>query len=138
MAATKAQMNWKSVVAGSTTITRVTTGSFKFGGKLVKFSGDADVWVTVIGVGPGEPSAQFSTADIATLMSIQPGASGSLVAKLNDAELASGGGITFTLANAVFENADGSNTHGQIGVGTGTWQAYSVDGTTNPLTLGTY
>ena len=39
----------------------------------------------------------------------------------------------FTLINAVFENADTQAQHAQFGSVTGTWQAFSSDGSTNPL-----
>ena len=41
----------------------------------------------------------------------------------------------FTLANAVFENADTQAQHAQFGSVTGTWQCYSSDGSTNPLSF---
>ncbi len=135
MAITRANMNWSSVVHGSTTITRVTTASFKTGGKLVKFSADADVIVSVIAVGPAEPSATITTADIGTAMGFSAGQTGSLVASLEDAMGVASGGVTFTLANCVFENADASDTHAQIGTCPMNFSAYATDGATNPLSI---
>jgi hypothetical protein len=135
MSATRAQLNWASVSFGSTAITRVTNGSFTQGGKLLKFSGDADVFTTIIANVSNEPSASFTTADVGTIMGIAPGSTNTLSATLNDAKGATGGAVVFTMINAVFENADTKAAHAQLGSVTGTWQAYSSDGTTNPLSF---
>jgi len=139
MAATKAQINWASVEFASTPITRVTNGSFKQGGKLLRFAGDTDVYTTIIANVSNEPSASFTTADVGTVMGISPGTVGTLtatlVATLNDAKSQGGGAVVFSMLNAVFENADTQAQHAQFGSVTGTWQAYSSDGTTNPLSF---
>ncbi len=135
MAATKAQLNWASVSFGSTSITRVTNGSFMQGGKLLKFAGDTDIFTTIICNVSNEPSASFTTADVGTIMGIAPGTTNTLSATLNDAKGASGGAVLFSLINAVFENADTKAAHAQLGSVTGTWQAYSSDGQTSPLSF---
>jgi hypothetical protein len=61
MSATKAQINWASVTFGSTAITRVTTGGFGQGGKLLKFKGDTDLYSTIIANVNNEPNATFTT-----------------------------------------------------------------------------
>lgn len=135
MAATRAQLNWASVSFGSTSITRVTNGSFSQGGKLLRFSGDTDVFTTIIANVNNEPSASFTTADVGTIMGIAPGTTNTLSATLNDAKGATGGAVVFTLINAVFENADAAAAHAQLGSVVGTWQAYSSDGVTSPLSF---
>ncbi len=135
MAATRAQLNWASVSFGSTPITRVTNGSFSQGGKLLKFSGDTDVFTTIIANVGNEPSTSFTTADVGTIMGIAPGSTNTLSATLNDAKGATGGAVVFTLINAVFENADTTAAHAQLGSVIGTWQAYSSDGVTSPLSF---
>jgi hypothetical protein len=135
MAATKVNVNWTGVSFNSTPITRVTNGSFGQGGQLLKFKGDTNIYSTVIAVVDIEPHASFTTADIATMMGFVPGTSASLAATLNDALAQSAGNISFSTANAVFENADSSAAHAQWGTTTGTWQIFSSDGTTNPLTV---
>ena len=119
----------------STAITRVTNASVGQGGNLIKFKGDTDVFPTIIAMVDQEPHASITTADVGTMMGFIPGAAGSLVMTLNDAKTASGGAVNFTLANAVFENADTQAQHAQFGSVTGTWQAYSADGSTNPLSF---
>jgi hypothetical protein len=135
MSATKAQINWASVTFGSTAITRITTGGFGLGGKLLKFKGDTDIYSSIIANVDNEPHATFTTADVGTMMGINPGTSGTLTATLNDAKAVTGGAVIFTMSNAVFENADTTGQHAQFGTVTGTWQAYSSDGTTNPLAI---
>jgi hypothetical protein len=135
MAATKAQINWTNVQHGSTAIIRVTTASFGQGGSLIKFKGDTDLYPTIIANVDNEPHASITTADVAVLMGINPGTSATLQATLNDAKAASGGAVVFAMANAVFENADTQAQHAQFASVTGTWQAFSSDGVTNPLSF---
>jgi hypothetical protein len=135
MSATKAQINWSTVSFASTAITRVTNASVGQGGNLIKFKGDTDVFPTIIAMVDQEPHASITTADVGTMMGFIPGAAGTLLATLKDSKGASGGDVLFTLANAVFENADTQAQHAQFGSVTGTWQAYSSDGSTNPLSF---
>jgi hypothetical protein len=135
MAATKAQINWTAVQNGSVAITRITTGGFGQGGKLLRFKGDTDMYSTIIANVNNEPNASFTTADVGTMMGFVPGTTTTLTATLNDAKAASGGSVVFTMINAVFENADTTAQHAQFGTVTGTWQAYSSDGVTNPLSF---
>ncbi len=135
MSATRAQINWASVTFGSTAITRITTGGFGQGGTLLRFKGDTDMYSTVIANVNNEPNASFTTADVGTMMGITPGTTNTLTATLNDAKGATGGAVVFTMINAVFENADTTAQHAQYGSVTGTWQAFSSDGLTNPLSF---
>jgi hypothetical protein len=135
MSATRAQINWASVTFGSSSITRITTGGFGQGGKLLRFKGDTDMYSTVIANVNNEPSATFTTADVGTIMGITPGTTNTLAATLNDAEGATDGSVVFTMINAVCENADTTAHHAQFGSVTGTWQAFSSDGVTNPLSF---
>jgi hypothetical protein len=72
---------------------------------------------------------------VGTIMGIVPGTTNTLTATLSDAKGQVGGAVVFTMSNAVFENADTQAQHAQFGTVIGTWQAYSSDGTTNPLAL---
>jgi len=135
MSATKAQINWTAVSHGATAITRVTTASFGQGGNLIKFKGDTDLYPTIIAAVDNEPHASITTADVAILMNILPGTTATLGAILNDAKVAVGGAVVFSMINAVFENADAQGQHAQFASVTGTWQAYSSDGVTNPLSF---
>jgi hypothetical protein len=132
---TKAQINWTGVEWGTTSITRITTGGFSQGGKLLKFKADTDLYSTIIANVDNEPSATFTTADVGTVMGFVPGVVNTLTATLNDAKGASGGSVVFSMINAAFENADTTAQHAQFGAVTGTWQAFSSDGTTNPLSF---
>jgi len=133
--ATKAQINWTSVQFGTTAITRVTNASVGQGGNLIKFKGDTDLYPTIIANVDNEPHFSITTADIGTMMGFNPGQTATLSATLSDAKGAVGGAVVFSMANAVFENADTQAAHAQFGSVTGTWQAYSSDGSTNPLSF---
>jgi hypothetical protein len=140
MAISKAQINWTGVSftptgGGATSITRVTAGMFGQGGRLVKFKGDTDLYPTIIAAPTVEPHASFTTADVGTMMGFAPGTGGSLAATLSDAKAAAGGAVVFALSNAVFENAAATGHHAEFATVTGTWQAYSSDGVTNPLSF---
>jgi hypothetical protein len=135
MAASKANINWSGVAFNSTNITRVTNASIGQGGSLIKFKGDTDVYPTIIASVDQEPHASVTTADVGTMMGFSPGTTATLTATLNDAKQASGGAVNFTLINAVFENADTQAQHAQFGSVTGTWQCFSSDGSTNPLSF---
>jgi hypothetical protein len=140
MAATKVQINWTGVsftpTSGSTTsITRVTNASVGLGGALIKFKADTDIYPTVIANVNNDPHFSITTADVGTMMGFVPGTGGTLLATLNDAKLATDGAVDFTMINAVFENADTQAAHAQFGSVTGTWQAYSSDGQTGPLSF---
>jgi hypothetical protein len=135
MSATKAQINWSTVSFASTAITRVTNASVGQGGNLIKFKGDTDVFPTIIAMVDQEPHASITTADVGPMMQLTPGAAGTLLMTLNDAKGASSGGVLFTISNAVFENADTQAQHAQFGSVTGTWQAYSSDGSTPPVVV---
>jgi hypothetical protein len=135
MSATKAQINWTAVQFASANITRVTNASVGQGGTLIKFKGDTDLYPTVIANVDNEPHFSITSADVGNLMNFSPGATGTLTATLNDAKAAVGGAVVFTMINAVFENADTQAQHAQFGSVTGTWQAFSTDGSTNPLSF---
>jgi hypothetical protein len=135
MSATKAQINWTAVSHGATNITRVTNAMFGQGGNLIKFKGDTDLYPSVIANVDNEPHASVTTADVGTMMGINPGTTATLNATLNDAKAQTGGAVVFALANAVFENADTTAQHAQFASVTGTWQAFASDGLTNPLSF---
>jgi hypothetical protein len=140
MAATRANINWTGVSftptsASAVAITRVTTGMFGQGGQLIKFKGDTDQFPTIIAAPTQEPHASFTTADVGTMMGFAPGTGGVLAATLNDAKAQAGGAVVFALSNAVFESASATGQHAEFATVTGTWQAFSSDGVTNPLSF---
>lgn len=138
MAATKRQMNWAPVgftpTAGAlSTATGVTQVAINIGGSLVKFSGDGDRFPTTIVNDFNDPSMAITSADLNWLLSIPPGTRGIATATHKDAKLATGGAMTYTLANAICESPQAGGQHRQIGSGSITFFAESADGTTNPL-----
>lgn len=135
MAATKLQANWTAVAHGTTSRTRVSSVSINQGGSLSKFSADGDLYPTVIAALMSNPSASVTSADVASLMAISPGTTATLTATHSDAKGAASGAIAYTLANAVSETAQTSGQHAQFGTATISFQAFSSDGTTNPLSF---
>ncbi len=136
MAATTVNMNWLGGLNfNSVNLKRITGGSVGYGGKLISFSGDGDIFPTVVVNNMNDPHASFTTGDIGTLFGFVPGTTSTLLATLGDAKLATGGAINFSMINAVFETSEVSDSHAQYGVGNASWLAYSNDGLTNPLTF---
>lgn len=135
MAATKLQRNWSAVSHNSVNITKVTNVSIDPGGKLIKFYGDGDLFPTTIVAQDSEPTASVDSGDIATIIGIAPGTTGTFTATHNDAKLAISGAIVYTLANAVARNASATGQRGQFGSATLTMDAFSSDGITNPLSF---
>lgn len=135
MSATALQLNWSNVEFASTQLQRVTSIMFDQGGELIEFAGDNDRYPVVIANPMNKPRCSITSADVATLMGIAPGTSGSIVATQVDALEATGGSIVWTLANAVHENTQDTGAFGQFATATATFRAYSSDGTTNPLSF---
>jgi len=133
MAATKLQLNWTSVSWNSTTITNVTHVAFSKGGEVQSFAGDTSVYPTVIANTMNRPRCTITSGDIAALMGFSAGTAATLNATHNDALKATGGAIVYVLSNAVLVNVDANGPFSQFGNATATFQAYSTDGTTNPL-----
>jgi hypothetical protein len=122
---TKRYMNWTGVSftpqGGTlTAITGVSTVAIDNGGSLIKFSGDGDRFNT--------------TVDLAIVNTWPVGTVGTVVATHNDAKNGVGtGAITYTLTNAVLSKRPLSGAHRQFGQGTITFECFSSDGVTNPL-----
>jgi hypothetical protein len=138
--ATGLQLNWTAVgftpSGGSlTTITRVTSVGIGTGGQLLPFSGDNDRFPTVIANVMNMPGASVTTGNIAQIMALSPGTRGTFTATHKDARGATNGDIVYTLINAVVASPDANGPHGSYGSGTVSWQAFSSDGSTNPLSF---
>lgn len=135
MTATKRNINWSSCSFASTAITGVTNATVGQGGSLLKFKADVDVFPTLVVMVDQEPHASITTADVGTAFGFTPGQTGTLTLTHNDAKGAAAGAVVFTMINAVFENADDSGAHAQVGSVTATWQSFSSDGVTPPLSF---
>src|SRR5262249_45178829 len=129
------QLNWNSVAFAGTSLSRVTSVMFDQGGELIEFSGDNDRYPTVIVNNVSRPRCTVTSGDVAALMNIAPGSSGTFTATQLDAKGASGGAIAYTLANAVHESSSDTGSWGQFASGTATFRAFSSDGATNPLSF---
>jgi hypothetical protein len=135
MAATKLQLNWSSVTFASVAITRVTSMAFDPGGSIIKFKGDTDVYPTTVANADNEPSATLTTGDVAALYGIAANTDATLIGTLKDARGAAGGDIIFTMTHAVYIGPTMNAPHAPFASATGTWQAWSTDGQTPPITI---
>jgi len=135
MAGTALQLNWTNVQFATTALTRVTSVSFSQGGELIEFAGDNNRYPVVIANNINRPRCSITSGDVATLMGITPGTSGTISATQADALGASGGGIVWAMASAVHQNTDESGQWGHFATATATFRAYATDGATNPLSF---
>jgi hypothetical protein len=138
MAATKLQMNWSAVgftpSGGSlTTISKVQEVQFDPAGTLKPYAGDGDRYPTTIVNDMNNPKATVRGGDVATMQGLAPGTVGAFTSTFNDAKLATGGAIVYTLSNAVVENCTAGGAHAEYGEGTLSFLAFSSDGVTSPL-----
>lgn len=135
MSASALQMNWTSVQFASTSLTRVTSVGFSQGGELIEFAGDNNRYPVVIANNINRPRCTITSGDVATLMAIAPGTSGTIMATQNDALAATGGSVNWTMSNAVHQNTDDTGQWGHFATATATFRAYAADGMTNPLSF---
>ncbi len=135
MSATNLQLNWKSVSFGGSAITKVTSCMFDKGGSLLNFSGDNDRYPTVIANAINNPKCSITSGDVGTLMALVPGTGGTVLGTHIDGKGNVGGDVNFTMVNGVHENSQDSGSWGQWGVVTASFNAFSSDGSTPPLSL---
>ena len=135
MSASALQLNWTGVQFASTNLTRVTSVTFSQGGELIEFAGDNNRYPVIIANNFNRPRCTITSGDVATLMAIAPGTSGTITATQNDALSASGGAINWTMTNAVHQNTDDTGRWGHFATATATFRAYSTDGVTPPLSI---
>jgi hypothetical protein len=135
MSATALQLNWTTVSFASAPITRVTAVTFSQGGELIEFAGDNNRYPVVIANNINRPRCSITSGDVATLMGIAPGTSGTITATQLDAMGAVGGSIVWNMSSAVHANTDDSGNWGNFATATATFRAYAADGATNPLSF---
>lgn len=135
MAATKLQMNWASVQHGTTAITRVDSVSINTNTTLTPYMGDVDVWPSAVVATSNAASVTIQSSDPATLMGIGPGSVGTLTATNKDAKKQTGGDIVYTIVNAVAGEVQTTGSHAQYSNATITFQCFSTDGSTNPISF---
>ena len=140
MSATGVQLNWTSVgytpSGGSlNTISRVNSVDFNYGGSLLAYSGDGNIFPTVLANNMNKPKASVHSANHGITMGFTPGTKGTFTATAADALGATNGAVVYTLINAVVAASTAGGQHSQYGNGVLTFEAFSSDGTTNPLSF---
>lgn len=138
MSATGLQINWSSVTYtrsnnAATTITKVDGISLGTNNQWVNYKGGTDVYNTTKALVASDPKFTVKTSNIGVAIGLVGATGGTFTATHNDALGASGGGITYTLANATVEDATPDGNHAQYGSCVLMVTAVSSDGQTNPL-----
>ncbi len=144
MPRTKHYMNWKDVTvvygSGPTTITltEITDIAVQRGEQWISFKGDGNVFATAMALADSSRSVRITGGDVGKLLTIPKNTVCTVNFKLYDAvnQSASGAGtLSFVLSNAVFlGNAPGGGQNQYI-MDSIQFQAYSSDGTTDPLAV---
>lgn len=129
------QLNWTSVSFAAATLTRVTSVTFSQGGELIEFAGDDNRYPVVIANNINRPRCSITSGDVAGLMTLAPGAAGTILATQADALGGTGGAIQWTMSNAVHQNTDDTGQWGHFATATATFRACAADGATNPLSF---
>ena len=137
MSMTNLQANWDAVKFPDnvTVLSKIQDVTFRKGGQVSLYAADLDRIASVAQVFMSAPTARLQSGNPAQFMGIAPGTTGTLLATHKDAKLATGGDILYTLANAIFEDAQTNGPHGSWGAGTADFKAVSSDGVTHPLTF---
>lgn len=116
-----------------TTYTGFVSAKPIIGDQLVEFTGDAALFATLLASVKGSRGLQLSGYDVYKILKLSKGP-GTLVVTVNDAVNGTGAGaITYTLANAVRQDAGANHQNQSADQGSITYMAYSSDGTTDPL-----
>jgi hypothetical protein len=135
MSASALQLNWTGVEFAATGLTRVTSVTFSQGGELIEFAGDNNKYPVVIANNINRPHCSITSGDVATLMGLVPGTSGTITAVQLDAMGQTGGAVNWTMNNAVYQTTDDSGRWGSFATATAIFRAYASDGATNPLSF---
>ncbi len=125
-------------VGSAVPIDRVTSATPGGAATLEKFRGDADRFARVIAAPEVERTFEIETGDVAAARSLIQGAVYTVFGKLGDALngiTTGGGGISFSLINAVLADVDIKGEHAKYASATLKFEAFSADGVTDPLTV---
>jgi hypothetical protein len=142
MSLSKLQANWSSVSflptnpsASSIPFDGVTNVKIDLGGDVMTFKADADIFDIMCASLTRKPTCSIALADYYAMMSLISGVIGTLAATHNDARLATGGAIVYTITSAVFENCSASGDHAAWGAGAANFKTVTTDGMTPPVGL---
>jgi len=137
MAMTNLQANWDAVKFPDnlTVLNKIQDVTFRKGGQVSLYGADMDRIATTGQVFMSAPTAKIMSGNPAQFMGIAAGTTGTLLATHKDAKLATGGDILYTLANAIFEDAQTNGAHGSWGACSADFKAISSDGVTHPLSF---
>ncbi len=129
---------WSPATGSPVTITRVTDVKVNRDASAETFKGDLAKFTQAIAVPMQKRTITVTSADIAALMAIPQGADGGFSVKLADSKngiAAGGGGVTITLTSCVVMDNTANGQHAKFGSAQITFEGYSADGSTDPLTV---
>lgn len=138
MSASGFNIGWSGVTVhyGSTTITLANVKDVEIdrSGTVKDFFGDAGIFSKIISIREKKRSIKITGASLALLQSVPEDTPCTVTAIMMDAVNGTGAGaITITLINAVCAMNPYKGQSTEFGTGDITFQAFSTDGTTDPL-----
>lgn len=134
MAATGLNLNWADVKFGTIPIPRVTGVQISDNAQNLPFSGDTDLYPSVIAHMGSNVTMTVATGDSAAVMGLPSGAVQVATATHKDALGATGGDIIYAMSSMVGQRSAGGQ-HAQFGAASVEFNGVSPDGVTNPLSF---
>jgi hypothetical protein len=119
-------------------IIRITKSDVDGGVSNISFKGDGDLFPTSELNVSQVPTVTFTGGNVGAIMAAVAGTVGQLTMTWPDSRngiAAGGGGIEWTLSNAILADKNASAPHAQFASGSTMFSSFSNDGATNPLAM---
>ncbi len=127
-------VGWTPQSSSRSVINHITQSAVDRAIRNIAFSGDGDVFPSFRTNVAGDPSVSFQGGNVGRFLAIAQGQKGTVDWTIGDA--ANGahvGAIKYTLINALLGSNSSSQANQQFGGATATFESFSSDGVTNPL-----
>jgi len=127
--------SWAPLPSGvAINVDGVTQVAIDPGAKSVMFKGDGDTHASFKAVIENDPRISVRAANVLALLTIPQGVAGTVNFLLNHAKTRAGSGaIAFTATNCMRVDNSISMPHGGFAEGATTFETYSTDGVTSPI-----
>lgn len=138
MSATNLFMSWTGCTYNSVTLLKVTKFAPNRNGSSEAFKGDAAIFDQLIVVPGQKRTFTLTTGDVKAAAAIAVGTDATFVIILNDPKngvTAAGGAISYTYTHAVLVDNPAEGDHAKFASATLSFEAYALDGVTDPLTV---
>lgn len=132
-------LTWTPPVGSPVTFTGVIGVKPIINDQLVEFTGDAATFATLLARVKGSRGIQLSGNDVSKFLRSFPSGPGTVAVTIADAVNTAGGAgsgaLTYTLVNAMRQEASANHQNQSADSASVTYMGYSSDGSTDPLTI---